>query len=368
MLACGGATTVWLSARPSRLAAAEPPETVSLDALKPGRWVALPQTTPSPDGGGDLRWSYDRRAGVMVMFGGDNVCGQTYCRTTWLYDVARNRWQLAIPDDAPKGFPTGRCQPGLVYDRARDRTWMHGGLTGRNVRVQREEGYEVGQLWEYSLADNRWVNHEWPGLEDKDGPPNFRRMFFDDASGRLFLIGPAKNQEMVGGWSYTPGENTWKKLPVSGDLPRAWRWDGGYLPMAADTRRQRFVLLEVALKGGPTTIRTLVFDLASSRFREVGGPQPPSRYYHDLVYDEHADRVVLFGGRTADRSLSDTWLFDPEHETWSELRVDAAPTPRQHFAMAYDARNNVTVIYGGSTTEAQLEPKPYRVWVLRVKA
>jgi hypothetical protein len=74
-----------------------------------GRWVGLPAPPGSPRVGGDLRWSYDSTAGVMVMFGGDNVCGSmSYCRTTWTYDPGVNRWELRIPDDAPRGFPAGR--------------------------------------------------------------------------------------------------------------------------------------------------------------------------------------------------------------------------------------------------------------------
>ena len=70
--------------------------------------MALPATTPSPWAGGDLRWVYDSTAAVMVMFGGDNVCSQSYCRTTWIFDAGANRWELKIPDDAPKGYPAGR--------------------------------------------------------------------------------------------------------------------------------------------------------------------------------------------------------------------------------------------------------------------
>lgn len=360
----GGLAAMMLGPAAGSIAADTAAERPGLADLPIGEWTALPATTPSPRAGGDLRWVYDQRARVTIMVGGDNVCKTIYCRTTWAYDVASNRWDLKIPDDAPKGSFAGRCQPALAYDPVRDRTWMYGGLTSRNVQKQREEGYGWGELWEYSNADNRWTNHD-VAVEDQ-GRPHFRRMFFDPHQDRLFLLGPVRGNSALAGWSYKPGDTAWKKMPLTGELPRGWRWGGGYLPMALDTKRRRFVMLDSGGGRDSRFSRTLVFEAGTGRFREISGDGPSYRAYHDLVYDVVADRIVLYGGNGDDRSLGDTWLFDPEAERWTELKPSASPGPRQQFALAYDASNNVTVLYGGSRREGEVESKPYRAWVLRL--
>ena len=222
----------------------------------------------------------------------------------------------------------------------------------------------MGGVWEYSLRDNRWVDHGDAGLENR-GWTLWRRMYRDGASGRLLLLGPNKNKALAG-WSWVPGRGRWHEFAVSGQLPESWRANlvGASMPMAYDARRGSFLLFDSSLDERVGVTQTLIFDPKSAAFRRVGGPQPSLRRDHDLVYDEASDRVVLFGGAGPEGPRNDTWIFDPVAETWSELRVRAAPPPRGLFAMAYDARHNATLVYGGYG--GNVEPKPYRVWALRL--
>jgi hypothetical protein len=239
---------------------------------------------------------------------------------------------------------------------------MFGGITNRAKARQAKEGYPWGELWEYSLADNRWVNHELPGAEDRRAG-YWRRLFYDEAEGgRLLLLGPTRRGG-AGGWALVPGGPRWERLSLSGPPPESWKGPGGSTPMAYDPRRRRFVMLDTWV-AETAFARTLVFDPRTATFRRVEGPQPPPRRYHDLVHDTAADRVVLFGGMGVDGPRNDTWLFDPDREAWSPLDLPAAPPPRRQFAMAYDTRRHVTLVYGGYGGD--VEPRPYRVWALRL--
>ena len=81
------------------------------------------------------------------------------------------------------------------------------------------------------------------------------------------------------------------------------------------------------------------------RRREVAGP--PGRWGHALAYDARRDRVVLFGGSRQDGLLGDTWEWDGMR--WRRLAPGGSdrPEPRVGARMAWDAARGVTVLFGG---------------------
>ena len=76
------------------------------------------------------------------------------------------------------------------------------------------------------------------------------------------------------------------------------------------------------------------------------GPAP--MIDHALAYDARRDVIVLFGGTLCSdiRScLNDTWEWDG-HE-WALRTPETSPDGRYHSAMVYDARRGVVVLFGG---------------------
>lgn len=71
---------------------------------------------------------------------------------------------------------------------------------------------------------------------------------------------------------------------------------------------------------------------------------PPGRTNFAMAYDAVRGRVVLFGGRGADRVLNDTWIYDGNK--WFEI-AGPSPPPRAEHALAYDAQRDRIVLYGG---------------------
>jgi hypothetical protein len=91
--------------------------------------------------------------------------------------------------------------------------------------------------------------------------------------------------------------------------------------------------------------------------RLTGGPD--RRYGGTLVYDSMGDRILSFGG-TDDGSRGkagvmelDTSDADWRNWTWSNLQTTGtAPADRFLHAAAYDAANNMMVVYGGVRSNA----------------
>ncbi len=128
------------------------------------------------------------------------------------------------------------------------------------------------------------------------------RMVYDEASNRVVLFGGARDELLYG--------------DVTG-LPGTWIFDSG---------------------------RNAWDGLAP----EV---EPQPRYFQAMTYDAGSDRVVLFGGATARMGevLGDTWVYDTDAGTWTEMHAAVSPPARLGAAMWYDPVADLVFLYGGSS-------------------
>ncbi len=76
------------------------------------------------------------------------------------------------------------------------------------------------------------------------------------------------------------------------------------------------------------------------------GTSPPARFDAAMANLEDG-RLLLFGGVGANGAWrDDTWMFDLETETWTELNLATSPSPRHSYGMAFVGGGRV-VLFGG---------------------
>jgi hypothetical protein len=108
---------------------------------------------------------------------------------------------------------------------------------------------------------------------------------------------------------------------------------------------------------------TWVYDPAANTWEQRFPPvSPPARHGHKLAYDAGSDRVVLFGGDTGERWLGDTWAYDSDANTWTEVPTGEGPWPVAQQAMAYDPVADRVVLWGGAEREES------EVWAFDLEA
>lgn len=99
---------------------------------------------------------------------------------------------------------------------------------------------------------------------------------------------------------------------------------------------------------------------------------PPGRTSHAMEYDAQSDRVVLFGGvgvtDGAFVELNDTWAYDWDNNTWSDMNPPTAPSPRLGHRMAYDAGSDLIVLLGGHVGSGPSTAFLRNVWVYDLDA
>ena len=74
---------------------------------------------------------------------------------------------------------------------------------------------------------------------------------------------------------------------------------------------------------------------------------PSSRYLPGFVYDPVNDRIMMFGGSNDDDLFDDTWVLNTTSGIWTELALDTSPIPRHSGVMVYDSADEVIILFGG---------------------
>lgn len=355
-------------------------------------------------------WSWDGGAGVWtqiattVTIGQGSVIGHQHMSS---YDSARLRhvlfsvqggavtWERAgsvwslISNQGPPIGPAGRSRGAMVFDASLGASVLFGGGGG---------GASDASVWAWNGAS--WSVAQ-PALPTGPTAREGHAMSRDTGRGVMVLFGGST----PGGGVASSNNETWEWSQATG-----WRNLTTPSPRESHAIAYDPALREIVLFGGIVSAGGTVSQETWTR-SETGWTRrltsaPPGmggRYAHSMVYDERAQRVVLFGGRLQGGGLagagmwewngaqwtqrssaqvpgaranlamvyargalgqgrtvlaggvvsngsasSDTWAWDGATGQWQG--VGSLPTTMSSHAMAYDSRDNVIVAFGGRTS------------------
>ncbi|MCX4241698.1 kelch repeat-containing protein [Paraliomyxa miuraensis] len=183
--------------------------------------------------------------------------------------------------------------------------------------------------------------------------PRFNTALAATDDGRVVLLGGrgADSVRLADTWVYDVEANEWTELlpttaPGFRDAHDIAYVGGGLV-----------VLFGGNATNGPTPMPfddTWVLDLATGEWTELmPAASPPARFQHAMVGT--ADGVaILYGGRVEfGVELSDTWMFDPTTQTWTDLAPASAPGPRSAFPLVYDGIGTLAIT-GGTVNSSAL--------------
>ncbi|MFW9849114.1 MAG: kelch repeat-containing protein [Candidatus Thorarchaeota archaeon] len=77
---------------------------------------------------------------------------------------------------------------------------------------------------------------------------------------------------------------------------------------------------------------------------------PPVREVSQMVYDSQSDKMVMFGGLENYNDLiyrKDTWTYDYNTNSWENVTTSVAPGARGAYGMVYDSESDRIILFGG---------------------
>jgi hypothetical protein len=172
------------------------------------------------------------------------------------------------------------------------------------------------------------------------GAPSARyghAMALEPATGALLVFGGHDGtQRLNDTWRYSAATQSWFQVTTpTAPSPRRWT------SMVADTIRNRVVLF--GGDTGPAAGNGETWAFTAGAWTMIASSGPPSRYSHSMAFNSATAAAVLFGGS---HNGTDTWeLFGT---SWQQIATPHSPGARTYGAMAYDARTNHMILFGGA--------------------
>jgi serine/threonine-protein kinase len=336
----------------------------ALRDLRDNTWVRLAPFQARHAGSHEVMLCYDPDRRRMIRVGG---VGPDATNEIWTFDLGTTTWTEILPPaaDVPgqhhrPGFAAGR---GICYDRQNKCVWEYGGAHGSGG---------LSGLWKGlgGLAIGNWTRTEAVGWTYGS------RVGYDEHARRVICLG-GYSSGFSGTSVYDPATDKAVVAAVDRKFPAAAQiiTSGAALLYVPELKGCLLVgALQEKSAEGPGVI-TWLFDATAGQWRDLApkGPAPSRRLSMGMSYDRKARVVVLFGGRTDEKSpqfLADTWVYDPVANSWKEVKSDSAPRQPAPQAtgsspdcqmMAYDEEHNVHVLV------LQDWNKDNAVWVYRYK-
>ncbi|MFX0207510.1 MAG: Kelch repeat-containing protein, partial [Candidatus Hodarchaeota archaeon] len=304
-------------------------------------WLDMsPETAPSARMGSKL--VYDRESDRVILFSGHSDPTTLGFYGTWVYDFNANIWT----NQTPSSSPSPRSLNTMAYDVESDRVIMFGGVRISTPLSIPFEG--LNDTWAYDFNTNTWTQMN-PSMR-----PRARAgaaMVYDVESDRTILFGGFTETRtyLNDTWAYDFNNNTWVQMnPAIAPSVR-------YLPgLAYDEESDRVIFFGGNHYTSTSWIDeadTWVYDYNSDNWTNMNpASTPPRRGCPNFAYNLLMDRVILFGGvdKYKSFSYSDTWVYNFNDNTWTEMICNFHPPGRFYSDMTYYIESNRVILFAGT--------------------
>lgn len=231
-------------------------------------------------------------------------------------------------------FWRSRNYHAVAWDGARQRAVLFGDGRAAMFRLPSDP------VWE-------WDGQLWSPIVPTGAQPGARyshAMAFDPITRRVILFGGYDGFFTLFDDTWAWDGRTWTRLAPT--TRPAGRWAHG---LATDYARGRVVMFGGSLSAGPVSPgidETWEWD--GTDWTQIQPPvRPGFRGSHGMAYDARDQRVIVYGGWSGGWAYSDTWSWDGV--TWRQHAVgDGGPGPRAGFSMATDPSTGRPLLYSGS--------------------
>lgn len=297
-------------------------------------WVNM-NTSAHPSTSDEYAMTYDSESDRIILFGGTLIGALS--NETWTYDFNTNTWINMKPMPP---IPSTRSRHAMAYDSESDRVILFGGWVEVNYKQSNNN-----ETWAYDFDTNIWTNMT-PGQTTHPSARQTHAMAYDSHSDRVILFGGETGSGVIlfgDTWAYDFNSNTWTNLsPIIRPTNRSVH------AMAYDSESDCIMLF--GGNDGHFMADTWAYNYVNNTWtRMLPATYPSHRTSAVMAYDSESDRTVLFGGRSVPNFENDTWAYDYNNNTWTNMtpRQSLKPSGRTKHVLAYDSESDHVILYGG---------------------
>jgi hypothetical protein len=298
-----------------------------------------------------MAMAFDSDRGDILLFGGESA--NVLQNDTWVYNETNSASWIRLFLFATNP-PPPRSEAAMVYDAARHRFVLFGGVSGSQY---------LNETWVY---DNYGLSGKWTLLNPPNRPPARagHSMVFDTQRNVVVLFG-GEDQTLCQ-FCYKQYDDTWEfdgnnwtqRTPANHPGRRVRH------AMAWDSARQVTVLFggTAPPDNDPFTIDEYNdtwewngTDWVLSQLPASRSAPPGARQQHVLAYDSKRGKTVMFGGTSGNL----TGMGDDTDEYagpagWGSLFTSGPPSRARH-AMVYNSFTGKMVLFGGASGSTQYD-------------
>lgn len=301
-------------------------------------WSPLAASGPAHPGGVGGSAVYDATRQRAVFFGGwlGNTSGVS--QAVWTLALgASPTWNKISEPQGPKA--TGRRGHSAVYDPVRHRMIVFGGW----AQWVGEPNPYFNDLWALDLDPP----YSWTPIQAAGTPPTARwghTAVYDPVRDRMIVFGgagPSKHGDL---WELTLSPApAWHPLAAAGVPPAARSEHTAIYDPAGD---RMLVFGGVSANYSADVWELSLASTPAWRLLPVSGPGP--RAGHTAIYDPAGARMIVFGGYNG-AALGDLWQLElAGTPRWAPLAFEGAPpTGREYHAAVYDSRRHRMLVLAG---------------------
>lgn len=221
------------------------------------------------------------------------------------------------------------------------------------------------QTWSYDLATGSWAQRQ-PGEQPESTSSNPRfgaPLTYDAESDRLILFaGGSPSHMYIDTWAYDFNTDTWELMsPEISPSPRAM------YATAYDSESDRVLLWGGFTGTDENDVAMWAYDYNTDAWEVLENDEGPQQHWerHGMAYIPEVDRVLFYSGMLEDEGVlpAETWYYDYNTNTWTEVEVDTSPPGMAMYAMAYDPATTTVVVFGGEMTSKYAGNLSRDIWV-----
>ena len=251
----------------------------------------------------------------------------------------------AVPAQGVQLSPSQRDSFSMAYDSKRDLVVLFGGSDADPCWKNCPPSF--GDTWIYNVAANTWTEIKPPTAPS--GRAN-AALDYDAESDRTILYSgfiSGDNYAPLDTWSFDMNTKTWTQMKASGPA-----YHFGH-KLVYDSKADRMILWGGwNMKDNVGTNDTWTYDYNSDTWTEMKpAVKPPGVNFQGMVYDSKADRVIMWGGGFN----TSVWVYNYNADNWEERKPSGGPSSRWGHGMSYDSKADRTILYGGYTGDPEAE-------------